>query len=239
MPPFSIIPVLDVKGGSVVHARSGDRARYAPIRSGLSDGGGVFAIAEALLSLTQSRALYIADLDAIEGTGAHAEIIAALAERWPGIELWVDQGIAAPAAALALARAGVVPVLGSESLADAETAKEVLAQLGPKGLVLSLDYRGERFLGPPALEAESALWPGRVIVMSLGRVGTDAGPDLAGLELTRKRAGDRSVFAAGGLRDLADIHRLAAAGIAGALVATALHEGRLSREALAMLAGER
>jgi phosphoribosylformimino-5-aminoimidazole carboxamide ribotide isomerase len=239
MPPFSIIPVLDLKGGSVVHARSGDRARYAPIRSSLSDDGGVFAIAEALLSLTQSRALYIADLDAIEGRGAHAEIIAALAERWPGIELWVDQGIAVPAAALALARSGVVPVLGSESLADAETAKEILARLGPERLVLSLDYRSERFLGPPALEIESALWPGRVLIMCLSRVGTNAGPDLARLERTRSRAGHRRLFAAGGLRDLADIHRLAAAGMAGALVATALHEGRLSRDALAMLAGER
>ena len=66
---------------------------------------------------------------------------------------------------------------------------------------------------------------------------TNAGPDLARLERTRERAASRSVFAAGGLRDLSDIDRLAAAGVAGVLVATALHDGRLSREALATVAG--
>lgn len=239
MVSFSIIPVLDLKGGSVVHARGGDRARYAPIRSRLSTGGDILAMAEALLSFTQSRALYIADLDAIDGRGSHRDIIADLAGRWPGIALWVDQGMAAPAAALALARSGVVPVLGSESVDDPAIAGELLAELGPERFVLSLDYRGERFLGPPALESESGLWPNSVIVMNLSRVGMDAGPDFARLERTRQRAATRSVFAAGGLRDLADIDRLAAAGISGALVATALHEGRLSRDALAILAGER
>ena len=239
MPPFSIIPVLDLKAGLVVHARGGDRARYAPLRARIAAGGDVFAIVEALLSVTQSRLLYIADLDAIDGRGSHRRIITDLVVRWPRIELWVDQGIAAPAAALALAGSGVVPVLGSESLENAATARDVLAGLGPRGFVLSLDYRGERFLGPPALETEGTLWPDRVIVMSLSRVGTNGGPDLARIERIRQSTSPRSIFAAGGLRDVADIDRLAAAGVSGALVATALHEGRLSRHALAHLTGGR
>ena len=239
MIPFSIIPVLDLKEGAVVHARGGDRARYAPVRSSLGAGSDVFALAEALLSLTRSRALYIADLDAIEGRGHHRDIIAGLAKRCPKVELWVDEGVAVPAAAIASARGGVIPVLGSESLAAAETVGEISLQLGSRGCVLSLDYRGERFLGPPALETRAELWPDRVIVMSLGRVGTSAGPDLARLLGARDAAGGRSIFAAGGVRDRADIDRLAAAGISGALVATALHEGRLSGDVLAGFAGER
>ena len=43
------------------------------------------------------------------------------------------------------------------------------------------------------------------------------------------QAGDRKVFAAGGLRGAADVRALAAAGVAGVLVASALHDGRLGR----------
>jgi HisA/HisF family protein len=237
--PFSIIPVLDLKGGAVVHARAGDRARYAPIRSRLGAAADVVALAGALLSLTRSPVLYVADLDAIEGQGSHAEIIGALARRYPEVELWVDEGVVSPAAAISLARGGVVPVLGSESLGDVETLGEIVRQLGKRGCVLSLDHRDARFLGPPALETTADAWPDRVIVMSLSRVGTNAGPDLARLARIRASAGCRGVFAAGGVRDPADVGRLRAAGMSGALVATALHEGRLPGEALGSAAGER
>jgi phosphoribosylformimino-5-aminoimidazole carboxamide ribotide isomerase len=239
MTMFSIVPVLDLKAGRVVHACAGERAHYLPIRSRLVEGSDVLVVAEGLMSLARFRRLYIADLDAIEGRGGHATFIARLRQRHPDVELWVDCGIKTPAAALALAGASVIPVLGSESLADTAVVAAVLAQLGSRGCVLSLDYRGERFLGPPALETRAELWPDRVIVMSLGRVGTSTGPDLARLLGARDAAGGRSIFAAGGVRDRADIDRLAAAGISGALVATALHEGRLSGDVLAGFAGER
>lgn len=239
MAGFSIVPVLDLKDGSVVHARAGERAAYRPIRSPLAAGSDALAVAEGLLSLAPFRALYVADLDAIEGRGSHEAVIERLARRHPEIELWVDSGIASAAAAEAAARRGAVPVLGSESLADADVVAAVIARLGPRGSVLSLDYRGDRFLGPPALEAEATLWPDRVIVMTLSRVGTGAGPDLDRLALLRARARGRSIFAAGGVRDESDIGRLAAAGVAGALVATALHDGRLGRAELAAIAAER
>jgi HisA/HisF family protein len=238
MTTFSIVPVLDLKAGRVVHARAGERARYLPIRSRLAEGSDVLAVAEGLMSLADFRQLYIADLDAIESCGDHATVIARLRERHPDVELWVDCGVKTPAAALALAGIGVIPVLGSESFAGAEVVGTILAQLGAHGCVLSLDYRGDRFVGPPVLERNAELWPARVIVMSLSRVGTNVGPDLERLLDTREYAGDRRVFAAGGVRDRADIDRLAAAGVAGALVATALHDGRLPADALAEFAGD-
>jgi phosphoribosylformimino-5-aminoimidazole carboxamide ribotide isomerase len=235
--PFSIIPVLDLKDGAVVHARAGERARYQPIRSRLAAGSGAVAIVDGLLSLAPFRQLYIADLDAIAGHGSHEALIAELARRHPGIELWVDSGIVAAEQAIAAARRGVTPVLGSESLTDAAVLAAALAQLDAHRFVLSLDYRGERFLGPVALEATGKLWPERVIVMSLARVGTGAGPDLARLAQARRHAGEKKIFAAGGVRDRADVESLAASGYAGALVATALHDGRLTRDALAEIGG--
>ena len=51
------------------------------------------------------------------------------------------------------------------------------------------------------------------------------------------RAGKRRIYAAGGVRDRADIVALRAAGAAGVLVATALHAGTLKAGDLNEIAG--
>ena len=71
--------------------------------------------------------------------------------------------------------------------------------------MLSLDFRGDAFQGPQEILAEPALWPRRVIVMTLARVGSGAGPDLARLAAIRSIAGGREIYAAGGVRDAADL----------------------------------
>jgi len=71
--------------------------------------------------------------------------------------------------------------------------------------------------------------------MTLARVGAGAGPDFARLRDIKAMAGDRSVIAAGGVRDEADLRSLVALGIEGALVATSLHDGTLTRAQLAAL----
>ncbi len=75
--------------------------------------------------------------------------------------------------------------------------------------------------------AEPALWPQRVIVMTLARVGSGAGPDLARLAAIQSIASGREIYAAGGVRDAADLWALKEAGVSGALIATALHERRI------------
>ena len=69
MNDFAIIPALDLKGGAVVHARGGARAEYRPIETPLGAADEPVALARALLAVTGSSVLYIADLDAIEGGG--------------------------------------------------------------------------------------------------------------------------------------------------------------------------
>jgi HisA/HisF family protein len=237
MGSFSIVPVLDLKGGEVVHARAGDRARYEPIRSPLASSSEPGAVLEGLLALAPFRRLYIADLDAIEGRGSHRAVIVALARAHAGIEFWIDAGLSTAEAAAAMAGAGLVPVLGSETLAAPEELAAALRLA--RRCVLSLDYRGERFVGPPAVATQPELWPDRVIVMTLSRVGSGAGPDLARIGEVQRRAGSRQVFAAGGVRDGDDIARLAALGLAGALVASALHDGRLDRATVHAVIAER
>ena len=235
MSSFSIVPVLDLRGGEVVHARAGDRANYRPLRSPLAPGSEPGAILAGLLALAPFRRFYIADLDAIEGSGSHRAVVAALARAHPGIEFWIDAGLTTAAAAAAMAGPGIVPVLGSETLAAADE----LSAGTQASCVLSLDFRGERFLGPEAVATRPELWPDRVIVMTLSRVGSGAGPDLARLGEVQRRAGPRHIFAAGGVRDAGDIARLDELGLAGALVATALHDGRLDRATLNAMLAER
>jgi HisA/HisF family protein len=238
MSSFSIVPVLDLKGGEVVHARAGDRANYQPLRSPLAPGSEPGAILAGLLALAPFPRFYIADLDAIEGRGSHRAVVAALARAHPRIEFWIDAGLTTAAAATAMAGPGIVPVLGSETLAAADELSAAALDQRSRH-VLSLDFRGERFLGPEAVATRPELWPDRVIVMTLSRVGSGTGPDLARLDEVRRRAGPRHIFAAGGVRDAGDIARLHDLGIAGALVATALHDGRLDRASLNAMLAER
>jgi phosphoribosylformimino-5-aminoimidazole carboxamide ribotide isomerase len=147
--------------------------------------------------------------------------------------LWIDAGAANAADAQAwLAHERVDVVLGSESFAD----HAALAALCAKArILLSLDFQGAHFLGARALCENAAAWPQRVVAMTLARVGATEGPDLARVSEIVTRAGGREIFAAGGVRNMGDLACLEAAGAAGALVASALHEGRLTGADLARM----
>jgi phosphoribosylformimino-5-aminoimidazole carboxamide ribotide isomerase len=226
---LEIIPVLDIMHGLVVRARGGDRAAYAPIETPLARSSDPVDVAQGYLTLYPFRRLYVADLDGIEGRERCTGILARLKAELPLIELWVDNGMnkrqdCSAFAGLDLGRL----VLGSESQSDPALP---LASGG----VLSLDFRGETFLGPRALLDEPDLWPQDVIVMTLARVGASEGPDVERVAKIRERSSRRRVFAAGGVRNVADLLALRDAGAAGALVASALHDGRISPHDVAAL----
>ena len=232
---MEIIPVIDLKGGVVVRARQGDRAAYRPMKTPLSRSSAPLDIVAGLLSLHSFRTLYAADLDAIEGRGSHAGTVGRIAKAFPHLSLWIDNGCtdAEAAADFLAAHPRAVLVLGSESQRDCST---LAALHRDRRVILSLDFRGEAFLGPLELLGNPAVWPARIIVMSLSRIGGDCGPDLDSLAEIRQRAGSRAIFLAGGVRDARDLAAIAAGGAAGVLVASALHDGRLSAADLASIA---
>lgn len=223
---MDVIPVIDIKNGQVVHAQGGRRDSYRPIQTPLSPTCAPADVAIGLLRLAPFRRLYIADLDAIEGRAANDGAPRSIAEAVPGVELWVDNGIGgADAASAWLDLWPHCLVIGSESQRDVET---IVSLRDEPRVVLSLDFRGDVFQGPAAVLDDPALWPSRLIVMTLARVGVGAGPDTERVGGIVARAGGRAVFGAGGVRHGADVGALAAAGAAGVLVATALHTGALS-----------
>jgi phosphoribosylformimino-5-aminoimidazole carboxamide ribotide isomerase len=229
-----VIPVIDLKGGSVVHARRGARESYEPIRSSLTPGAGPVEIAAALLRLHSFTALYIADLDAIQKRGSNVESIEAIREALPAIELWIDAGVADPATYSAWkARDLGRIVIGTENGPDAVLKGMLRDSDAGSGPLLSLDFCAEGPLDPVGMLAQPSLWPDDVIVMTLGRVGSEAGPDLDVLAAVITQARNRRVYAAGGIRSVTDLARSRRLGAAGALIATSLHDGRLSAADLA------
>ncbi len=222
---MQIIPVLDILGGAVVRAFKGKRADYRPIVTPLAAGSAPVAVIRGLLRVSWFKTFYLADLDAIEGRAANDATLRDIIAAFPQQAFWRDAG----AASAPLRR--VARILGSESLDPAPPAPD----LSRACAVLSLDFRGDAFLGPAALATSPALWPKRVIVMTLARVGADEGPDFEKIARVKSLAGARRVYAAGGVRDARDLERLAGMGVAGALVASALHDGRITGQDIARL----
>jgi phosphoribosylformimino-5-aminoimidazole carboxamide ribotide isomerase len=223
---LEIIPVIDLKNGAVVRAKRGNRHLYAPIETKLASTSEPADVVRGLLSLHSFKKIYIADLDAIEGRGDHSRCIDLLETQFPQVGFWLDAGIDSEERARAwLAAHRGELVLGSESLSDARLVEQLRAC---EHVLLSLDFRGEAQQGPACLFNDEALWPRRIIAMTLGRVGSRAGPDIDRLATLVARAqGRHEIYAAGGVRDLADLAALRRFGAAGVLVASALHDGQL------------
>ncbi len=234
---MDIIPVIDVRHGVAVRATRGQREGYLPLKTALAAGSDPVDVARGLRSIFPFPRLYVADLDGIEGRGPNAGLVERLAEALPGVGLWLDEGT--PVREV-LARSGrgsvATPVVGSEGLTGpADVA--ALRALAQSGYVLSLDFRDDRFEGPPAVLAEPEHWPRCVIVMTLARVGSAEGPDLERLAGVVDIAGARAVYAAGGVRHAGDVAALKRQGATGVLIASALHSGAITAGDLETIAG--
>jgi phosphoribosylformimino-5-aminoimidazole carboxamide ribotide isomerase len=236
-----IVPVIDVRGGQVVRATGGDRSDYAPLESELCPTGEPLPLAFALRERFGCTEVYVADLDAIAGRPPDLELVESLLE----LELapWVDAGVRDAPDALRLRRAGAAVVVGSETVEGPAAWDRVVQTVDPRRLAFSLDLRDGRPVAPhwPQPDAEQLIaevmriasevrsdGPARLVVLDLGRVGgrTGVGTEALLARLTRQYP-DCEVFAGGGIRGDDELARLERLGVAGALVSTALHEGRL------------
>jgi len=225
---MQVIPVIDLSRGRVVHARRGQRELYQQLRSNLCVGSEPQAVVEGLLRLHPFDALYVADLDAIQRNGDNRSAFRALGSAFPALSIWLDAGFADGAACSEWLASGKDQlVLGSEAQPDTDLLQHLMRSAEADRIILSLDFRGDSFVGPAELLQRAELWPRRVVAMTLAKVGSGEGPDLDRLRDLQAVAGGRDIYAAGGVRHLSDLGRLAAMGVAGVLVASALHDGSL------------
>ena len=239
-----VIPVIDLKGGVAVHAVGGFREQYAPVRSRLATTADPRDIAAAFAKLGL-REVYVADLDAIGCGELQQELYEAIAQA--GLVIWLDAGIrdrrrAAEIAALDVPRPLHGIVVALESITSLEALAEILDVIGRDRAVFSLDLQhGEPLADPSAWRGQSALEIAlsvcalgiqRMIVLDLADVGTAQGASTFNLCM-QLRANEHNsnleLVAGGGVRSTADLAMLADAGCNAALVATALHDGSITR----------
>jgi phosphoribosylformimino-5-aminoimidazole carboxamide ribotide isomerase len=225
-----IIPVIDLMGGRVVHAKAGLRDDYAPIKSLLTQASDLRSVVADLHAFFPFKTMYIADLDAISGQPLALAQYQQLARHFPEIVFWLDVGIKEQKDLADLAKVvGIKPVLASETLQDISLLSDALKA------VLSLDFGQGQFLGDNRLWQQAELWPHQVIIMNLDYVGVGQGPDMALLKKVRAKNSQVNIVAAGGVRGIDDLELLKEASVAKVLVASALHDGSLSQEMLANL----
>lgn len=224
-----IIPVIDLLDGQVVHARGGRRADYAPVRSRLCPSSEPSAVLAALLGLHPFSTIYAADLGSMLGHAPHDDALARLRSAFPGVTFWVDSGSKEPIEN----RTGIRTVIGTETGVDA-TAVSALTRSG-KDYILSLDFSASGLIGDPEILARPECWPQQVIIMHLASVGAGRGPAWPVVDDVVARAGSRNLYVAGGIRDAADLAQAKARGLKGALVATALHEGKLTSDKIQVI----
>jgi phosphoribosylformimino-5-aminoimidazole carboxamide ribotide isomerase len=235
-----IIPVLDLMAGLVVRGVTGRRSEYRPIESSLARDARPGTVARAFAGLGLAR-LYVADLDAIAGADPAWGIYQELAAT--GLQLWIDAGTGHRERAESMrqfaARTPSVDgiVVGLESLAGPQSLAEVVRSVGQALAIFSLDLKAGQPLAaegwepmPPDEIVARAVDCGieRTIVLDLAQVGSDQG--VGTVELCRRLAArhpELELIAGGGVRGPADLDLLAAAGCTAALVATALHEGKM------------
>jgi HisA/HisF family protein len=236
-----ILPVLDLMQSQVVRAIAGRRDEYRPIVSRLIDSAAPLAVARAFRTHFGFDELYLADLDAIQNGQPAFEVYDRL--RREGFRLWIDAGLRtghddALASLLETDAAGII--VGLESVAGPAELREIVQQAGAQRCVFSLDLKTGRPLGRADLwptddpwtiaeHALEALGVRRLIVLDLARVGVGAGVGTEVLCIRLKRTyPEVQITAGGGVRGIDDVRRLHANGVDCVLIASALHDGRIT-----------
>jgi phosphoribosylformimino-5-aminoimidazole carboxamide ribotide isomerase len=239
-----ILPVIDLLQGQVVRGIAGRRADYKPMISRLTTSTDPIDVALAFRDHFGFDELYVADLDAIAGAPPAVAVFAELQRR--GFCLWVDAGLCLVFDMAPLMECGVACVVaGLETVHGPAAFAEILEKITPRRVVFSLDLKEGRPLGaaarwsandPFAIAAQAvALGVERILVLDLARVGAEGGAGTEPLcRSLRKSYPHLEITAGGGVRDLHDVTTLQLAGVDRLLVASALHDGRLTRPMLGL-----
>lgn len=237
---MAILPVLDLMQGHVVRGIAGRRDEYRPIVSRLTASSRPRDVARAFAAHFGFDTFYVADLDGIGRGCPDVATVSALAA--DGFQLWVDAGIRRVEDAVRLGDAGATTlVVGLETIDGPDALRAICMRMGATRTVFSLDLKQGRPLGnlepwracDAAAIAQRAVDAGtiRLLVLDLADVGVGGGPGT--VELCERLRHDHphcELTAGGGVRDAVDVRCFYTAGVDHVLVASALHDGRITRE---------
>lgn len=230
MARFTPIPAVDIRAGRCVRLVQGDFARETRY------GDDPAEMARHWQDQGAAR-LHVVDLDgARDGVRTNASVIAKLL-RSVSVPVQVGGGVRSLETARELLETGADRVIvGTRAAEDTDSLREWIAALGPERVVVGVDARDGSvathgwqtvtdlsvldFCGQLA-----AIGVERVVYTDVGRDGLLGGPNV---EITRKLARSLGVIGSGGVATVEDLRVLAEAGAEGAIIGTALYEGRLN-----------
>jgi phosphoribosylformimino-5-aminoimidazole carboxamide ribotide isomerase len=188
---------------------------------------------------------YVADLDAIEGGHRNRCTLAEMART--GVRLIVDAGVVSPEDAHEIQECGASQiVLASESLPGLDQLQQFVAQFGSRSLVFSVDLKhGQlRSADPQYSSANPEELIARIveagieqiIVLDLAAVGTGTGiPTLSLCQQAKSLWPHLRIISGGGVHSRKCLLDAQAAQLDGLLIASALHDGRLVVEDIAVV----
>jgi phosphoribosylformimino-5-aminoimidazole carboxamide ribotide isomerase len=240
-PGFVVYPAIDLRGGRCVRLKQGDFDRQKeydadPIRRARE------------WERRGARAIHVVDLDgAKEGRPVQLELVREMAGS-VSVPLQVGGGVRTLEDLRALRKAGAARVVvGTAAVLDRGLRLRAVDEMG-EVMVVAVDARdgivathgwreasGRKVLDLAWELAEDGV--GSVLYTDVARDGMDAG---AALESTTAVAKILPTVASGGVRGTEDIAVLSnVPGIIGAVVGTALYEGRVALEKLLEVAKDR
>ena len=232
---MELYPAVDIEGGRVARSRSAADP-LAAVRQFARDG---------------ARWVHVVDLDRAFGKGENRDVIRRLlAEGGGAVRIQVGGGLTTDATIAELLGWGATRVvIGTAAAVDPALVARLLARYGAERLAVGIDARDGRVAarGSDVTLALTPLQLARrvrgegartVIYTDAARDGSLAGPDVEGARAIAALGGGLDVIVSGGVASLDDLRRVREAGLAGAIVGRALHDGRFTvREALACVAG--
>jgi phosphoribosyl isomerase A len=236
-PGLILLPAVDVSRGRAVQLVQGEASRETAY-------GDPVAAARRWLQ-AGAQWLHLVDLDAAFGRGSNAPLLAQMI-RETGISAELSGGIRDDDALEAALKTGAQRiVVGTAALERPDWVRGVIAEHGDR-IAVGLDARGDRLAargwttdGGDLMETLARLDAdgcARYVVTDVAKDGMLRGPNLN--LLARVCAATSSpVIASGGVSSLDDLTAIAGlrdAGVEGAIIGTALYEGRFTLpEALA------
>ncbi len=219
------ILACDLKGGIVVKGVRGERQKYRPI----AESSRLVRTSDPIGMIRDLRPkeTYIADLDRIMGVGDHLAVITELSAM---TRTMADIGVSdARGFSIASGVSGAA-VLGTET-----APWGVIEQCQGRRTVVSLDMKGGRTVcrdplldkGPlEVIRMLNGLEVAAVILLDVARVGSGEGIDTE-LVTAAVSSSKHDVIVGGGVRDASDLDLLERCGASGAIVASAVHDGRM------------
>ncbi len=236
---MDVIPAIDIRGGKCVQLKQGDYARETVY--------GVDPVAMAQHWVSQgARRLHVVDLDAARDGGPGNEAIVARIVRQAGVPVQVAGGVRDHVAIHRWIDSGAQRVvIGTLAIEQPEVVEKAMVKHGDK-IAIAIDARGGKaavrgnWLETTDVTVEAIIrdltsrGARHFIYTDIARDGMLEHLDAAGfrqiVDLVRASSAESTLIYSGGVTATDDLRGLAPYGLEGAIVGTALYDGRIDLE---------